>query len=238
MLARCVILLAIAQLVWGCATDCEQAGDAIVPAGLSVTALPGGNGVLAVIALTLHKGPSNTQLYATVKNTGDVPACDAALSVELFDQAEQSLAAGISGLLTQHFYRRTDGSGAIAACIGPGDVTVGAVLDLPSELAIEDVGHVIYRCPYFALDVTALEGLTVSGAQGTRANYHGMLVNHLDVTVKHPSVTVFPINRAQRPLGMTVVNGDMDIPPGGSWNFETSLAELGFDYLAFPAGEL
>ena len=141
----------------------ERSDDAlIVPEGLTVTALAGGNGVLDVIALTLRKGPSSTELYAALRNDGDVPACSAAVSVELFDEAEQSLAAGISGLLTQHFYRLTDGSGTIAACVGPGDVTMAAVMDLPSDIAIEDVEYIVYRCPYFALDVVPIDGLSIS----------------------------------------------------------------------------
>lgn len=237
MSARRLLIAVSARLLLGCAPAREPHDTAIEPAGLSVTALPGGNGVLEVIALTLRRGPSNSGLYATVKNVGAVPACDAALSVELFDHSEQSLAAGITGLLTQHFFRRTDGSDAIAACLGPGDVSVGAVLDLPGDLATEDVGHVIYRCPYFALDVESIDGLTVSGSMDAEGRYHGTLVNHLEATVENPSVTVFPVNRVARPLGMVSAGGDVEVAPGDSWDFETNSMDVqGFDSYAYPAG--
>jgi hypothetical protein len=215
----------------------------IVPEGLTVTALAGGNGVLDLIALTLRKGPSSTEVYAALRNDGDVPACSAAVSVELYDKTEQSLAVGIGGLLTPHFYRLTDGSGTIAACVGPGDVTMAAVSDLPSDIVIEDVGYVVYRCPYFALDVVPIEGLiirqvkSVPGSAGTA--YTGTLVNGLDLVVSNPSVTVFPVNRVGRPLGVATGNGTVDILPGGSWAFETnSVRAAGVDHFAYPAGAL
>jgi hypothetical protein len=215
----------------------------IVPEDLDVTALAGGNGVLDLFALTLRKGPGGIELYAALRNEGGVPACHAALSVELFDVAEQSLAAGISGLLTQRFYRLTDGSDTIAACVAPGDVTMAAVTDFPTEVAIEDVGHVVYRCPYFALDVVPIEGLTIGQVKRATTSdgtaYTGTLVNGLDLAVSKPSVTVFPLNGVGRPLGAANGTGSGEVPPGGRWAFETNrIAEPGLDHAAFPAGAL
>jgi hypothetical protein len=214
-----------------------------VPEGLTVTALAGGNGVLDMTALTLRQGPSSIELYAALRNDGDIPACSAAVSVELFDKAEQSLAVGIGGLLTQHFYRLTDGSGSIAACVGPGDVTMAAVTDLPSDLVIEDVEYVVYRCPYFALDVVPIDGLTVSQVKRVTRSagtaYTGTLVNGLDVALANPSVTVFPVNRVGRPLGVATGSGTVEIPSGGSWAFETNTVPApGVDHSAYPAGAI
>jgi hypothetical protein len=215
----------------------------IVPEGLGVTALAGGNGVLELIALTLRKGPGNTELYAALRNGGTIPACSAAFSFELFDKTERSVAAGIGGLLTQHFYRLRDGSDTIAACVGPGDVSMVAVTDLPSDLVIEELGSIVYRCPYFALDVAPIEGLRIGKVERVSADastaYTGTLVNGLDVTLRNPSVTIFPVNRGGRPLGVASSSGSIAIPPGGSWTFETdSVALPGMDCVAYPAGEL
>jgi hypothetical protein len=252
-LAKCLLIPATALLPLACSSaarkddaevDAGPGDDAlIVPEDLSVTALAGGNGVLEVIALTLRKGPSNTELYAALRNEGDTPACSAAFSVELFDRSEQSLAAGINGLLAQHFYRRTDGSNTIAACVGPGDVTMAAVTDLPSELAIEDVGSIVYRCPYFALDVVPIDGITIRQVKrvtsGAGTAYLGTFVNGLDVAVSSPSVTVFPVNRVGRPLGVATSSGTVEIAPGGSWAFETNAVDAaGVDHFAYPAGAL
>jgi hypothetical protein len=214
-----------------------------VPEGLRVLALPGGNGVLAVTSLTLRKGETNTELIAALRNTGAVPACHAAFSVELFDGAEHSLAAGINGLLTQQFYRRTDGSGTIAACIAPGERTMAAITDLPPELVIEEVGSVVYRSPYFALDVEPIAGLTVERVERVAHSggiaYTGRLANSLDLSVERPSVTVFPVNRVGRPLAVTMAKSDVRISPGASWEFETSPVEApDAEGVAFPAGAL
>lgn len=215
----------------------------VVPEGLEIEALEGGNGGLEVIALTLRRGANNSELFAALKNTGDGPACSAALSVELYDRMEQSVASGIDGLLTRYFYRRTDGSSAIAACVGPGDVTMAAITDLPADLAIEDVQHVVYRCPHFALDVRPIDGLEVEGVKrvqrGAATAYAGKLVNRLDVTVRNASVTVFPVNRAGRPLGVTIASESGEIPPGETWAFETAAVDVAAaDFVAFPAGAL
>jgi hypothetical protein len=245
---KCLLIPVAVFVLLACASSTDEHRDAgddalIVPEGLTVTALAGGNGVLDLIALTLRKGRSSTELYAALRNDGDIPACSAAVSVELFDHAGQSLAAGIGGLLTQRFYRVTDGSGAIAACVGPGDVTMAAVTDLPSDIAIEGVATIVYRCPYFALEVAPIDGLTISQVKSVTARagtaYTGTLVNGLDVAVSNPSVTVFPVNRAGRPLGMAMGSSAIVIPPRGSWAFETNAVNVpGVDHAAFPAGAL
>jgi hypothetical protein len=242
MPARRAFVLAALTACSGGPSDAAQMRDVlIVPDGLTVTALAGGNGVLEVIALTLRKGPSGTGLLAALKNTGTNPACDAALSVELFDKNQDSIAAGIGGLFTQRLYRLTDGSGSLAGCAAPGDVIMASVTDLPSDIAIDDVGTVVYRCPYFALDVAPIDGLTLRQLKSTPHSagtaYTGMLVNGLDIAVKNPSVTVFPVNRVGRPLGLATASDTEQVPPGGSWAFETeAVNELAFDYVAYPAG--
>jgi hypothetical protein len=229
-------------LAAACSGSTDEQAAPIVPDGLHVTALAGGNGVLDVIALTLRAGPSNPELYAALKNNGAIPACDAALSVELFDNTEVSIGAGISGLFTQSFYRWTDDSGSIAACVGPGDVAMAALLDLSSDVAVEDVGAIVYRSPYFALDVTRVAGLTIESlkrvGRSVGSAFTGRLVNRLDVVVRNPSVTVFLLDRVGRPLGLAAASDSSvaSIAPGGSWDFETNTTDVNaLDYAAYPA---
>ena len=235
-------LVSAMLLAMACASPRDHDAP-IVPEGLQVSALPGGNGVLELSALTLRRGASNLEVYAELANVGDVEACSAALSIELFDARGQSLAAGIGGVLTQQLYRWRDGSNAIAACIGPGEVAMAGVTELPEDLTLEDVAQIVYRCPYFALDVIRIEGPSVrglqrvSGAAGT--SYTGTLVNQLDVAVRNPSVTVFPISRAGRPLGSAIGSSAIVLAPGAQWAFETSsVDEAGVDQLAYPAGAI
>jgi hypothetical protein len=247
--AKGLVLSALALLVLGACSHAgnlgrsADAGDdvRIVPDDLTVMALPGGNGVLDLVALTLRKGPDHAELFAALKNEGDVPACDAALSVELFDEAQQSVAAGISALFTRHFYRLRDGSRTIAACAAPGDVTMAALTDLPVDIAMDDVRYVVYRCPYFALDVDPIAGLSIgptrSVAMDAGTGYAGTLVNELDVKVSNPSVTVFPLDGVGRPLGVATASDKNVMLPGGEWAFETNPVESpATDYAAYPAG--
>jgi hypothetical protein len=256
MLARRSCIAALVGLAAACSSGSDRGGAAdaaavrdagddarIVPASLVVTALAGGNGVLELTALTLREGAGGLEVYAALSNQGDVHACSAALGLELFDADERSLAAGIGGLLTQRFHRLTDGSDTIAACVGPGDVTMAAITDLPAEISVEDVAHVVYRCPYFALDVVPIEGLDVRSVQRATGDagtvYTGTLTNGLDAVVRNPSVSVFPVDRVGRPLGVAIASGVTDIPPDGQWAFETSsVDEPGVDQVAYPAGAI
>ena len=237
---------ASAKTEHGAAEDAAVAAEdrtLIVPEGLIVNALAGGNGVLDVTALTLREQDGHAELYAALKNTGTTAACHAALSVELYDKDEEAIAAGISGLLSQHFYRLTDGSGAIATCVAPGDVAMAAITDFAANIALEDVGTVVYRCPYFALDVEPIDGLTVSRVErvtrDTGTAYTGILVNGFDETVSDPSVVVFPVNAEGRPLGFATSDDARAIAAGESWHFETNAVnESGTDQRAFPVGAL
>jgi hypothetical protein len=214
--------------------------DALVwPSNISVMGLPGGHGVLEMFALTVRKGATHTEMYAAMKNIGDRAVCDAALTVELYDKDGQSVAAGIGGLLTQHLYRITtgDGAGNVAACVGPGEVTMASMVDLPLGLLLDDLGFAVYRNPYFGIEVEQIGELTVSGVEsmtrGEGTAYVGTVVNGLDITVENPTVMIFPTNHVGRPLGMATGTGTAELPPGAAWTFETGADVAGFAYAAY-----
>ncbi len=217
-------------------------GAAIAPAGLDVTLEPGGAGVLDLVGLTLRDGPGGLELYAALKNDGDVPACDAAFKVTLYDRAAQPLGSWINGLHTKHFFRYAlpDGSSTIAACASPGDVTMAQLFTMAADLAVADVGQVVYYYSYFALDAVPVDGLTVSGVSAVLTDggtsYTGTVVNELDLTASSPSVTVFPVNRVGRPLAAASSTGASALPPGASWTFQTEVAGAqGAGFAAYPA---
>ncbi|HVY39564.1 MAG TPA: FxLYD domain-containing protein [Polyangia bacterium] len=250
MLTKCLLLLVgagSAAVALGCSSsgagpDPGDDGATIAPAGLDVSLEPGGAGVLDLVGLTLRDGPGGLELYAALKNDGDVPACDAAFKVTLYDRAAQPLGSWINGLHTTHFFRYAlpDGSSTIAACASPGDVTMAQLFTMADDVAADDVGQVVYYYSYFALDAVPVDGLTVSGVNAVRTgggtSYTGTIVNGLDLTASSPSVTVFALNRTGRPLAATSSAGSGPIPPGGSWTFQTDVADAqGAGFAAYPA---
>lgn len=227
----------------GGTTGGQNGDDAlIVPEGLVVSLEPGGAGVLALYALTLRDGPNGLELYAALTNDGDVPACDAALKVTLYDTAGQPIGNFINGLDTKSFYLYTlpDGSTTIAACAKPGDVTMTEIATMASDISVADVGQVVYYYSYFALDAVLIDGLTITQVNTVTSNagttYTGTVVNALNQTVTDPSIRVFPLNRVGRPLGVALGGDASQIPAGGIWTFQTNTVETpGVDYAAFPA---
>src|SRR6188768_309962 len=222
LLAKCLLALSAAVIV-ACSDDqpseqCETNGVPIsgivetgslggntggdtlfVPEGIEVIPRPGLNSVFNVIALTLRPGSNGAELYAAVRNDGDVLACNASFSVELRGQDDQILGAGISGLMSRHFYRLTDGSDTVAGCVAPGEVTKVAIQSLSLDASIADVQRAVYQSNYWAnLGVAAIEGVSVTGVHAvTRSSgvaYTGTLVNGLDLPLSDPTVAVFPVN--------------------------------------------
>jgi hypothetical protein len=211
----------------------------IAPAGLNLTARSGGCGVLSMVGLTLRRGTDKSELYAALQNDGARPACSPSFSVEILDEVDQPLATGLGGLLVDRFYRLTDGSDMVAGCVGPGEIAMVAITDLPAELTPESVGRVVYGCNFWMLDVSPIAGISITDlkvvARDGGASYTGALFNGLDVALSRPSVAIFPLNRVGRPLGVAFGSGAVDVPPGGSWQFETNtVTESGVGSAAYP----
>jgi hypothetical protein len=219
-------------------------GDAlIVPRGLEVTPRPGINSVFNVIALTLQLGPDGAELYAAVKNDGQVVACNPSFSVELRDKDDQTVGAGVSGLMSRRFYEfLTDGVPTLAGCVAPGEVTMVAVVRLSLDTPIEQVRSAVYQSNYWAnLELTAVDGVSLASvkatAGGTGVSYTGVLVNELDTELTNPTVAVFPLNAAGRPLGVAYGGGSVVLPRCGTWDFETSaISPAGAAFDAYPMG--
>lgn len=237
------LALAVSSLLGlSCTEDVQRAeGDdaRVIPQTIAVRPHADGCSTLELTALTLQKGPSATELYAALENRGDVIACSPSFTVELFDRAEQSLATSLGGLLVRRFYRLTDGTDTLAACVAPGDATMIAITDLPAELNLDDVDHVDYRCSYWGLDVVPVGTLDATDVRAVAVDgatrFAGTLKNGLDVALASPALAVFPLNRGGRPLGVALGSRTAEVSPGASWNFETEPCSAeGVDYAVFP----
>ena len=214
------------------------------PLGIAVMPLQGGNGVFVMTALTLQKGPAGVELYAAVENESDagILACAPGLTVELYDKSGQPIGEWIDGIDTLRFYDyypEAD-AGELASCVAPGDVGMVSFTNLPADLDVDDVGTVVYSTSYWGLPGTQINGLTVTGLttvalEGGTA-FTGTVVSGFDTAVVGPSVQVFPINGAGRPLALATTPNDAgDIPPNGSWTFQTNAVDVPVvGYVAYP----
>jgi hypothetical protein len=188
-------------------------------------------------------------VYLALRNDGKALACTAAFTVALLDANGDTLATGTRGLPVQQFYRfRLDESAepTVAGCIAPGEVTMGAILDLDlphRESGLEGIA-LSYWLTYWNLsDLTPLPGAvtlenvtTVMRSDGVA--YTGELVNALVDEPRAAAVSVFPVNRVGRPLGVAYRQGSEELPPGGRWKFETTtVPESGTGFVAYPVGQ-
>lgn len=223
----------------------EPSEDAlIVPERLSVAPHSGSNGGLVVKALTLRAGSAERELYAVVKNEGDKLVCSPSFSVELYDGDEVPLATGLAGLLVWRFFRPNEQPELLAACLGPGDETAVAIRDLPADLVIEDVARVAYYSNFWNLTGVEVGSLSIEDVEvvsnDVGAAYKGTLENGLDVPIPAPSVAIFPVTAAGRPLGVTYAKGNDEVAAQGRWEFETEVLDvastpLAAGYVALPA---
>lgn len=225
----------------GSGGETVPAGDArlFVPEGLPNTPLDGQvvDG-LTLIALTLRQGPSGLALYGSVRNDRETPACEGGMTTYFVDQAGQLLTTATSVLESAHFYRLD--TGVVIRCIAPGEIAMTGSAELPREIVLGELGSLQHAFPAFTVDdIVPLEALAVSDVQsvttGVGTLYAGTLRNRLDVSASSARVTIFPVNRVGRPLGMATTGSVSELPAGGSWSFETGNVDAeGVGFSAYP----
>ena len=213
-----------------------------VPEGLPNDNVNGMDEGLVLAAFTLVQGASGPALYAAVKNAGEAPACEPGMTTDFYDKAGQRVSSAGSVLQTGTLYRMSDGT--IISCLAPGQIAMAAASGLPDAIVMAELGHLEHLFPAFIVpDIVPIAGLMVNDVQSVAADtgsaYSGKVTNQLDVAVSAPKVTIFPLNHVGRPLGAATSSSMTDVPPGGSWTFETSsVNDPGVGYLAFPAASI
>ncbi len=223
-------------------TDGGLDGDdrLFVPEGLPNTNENGQDVGLALVAFTLVPGANGPSFYAAVQNVWSTPLCEAGMMVDFHDKSGQLVGSGASVLLSGRFYQLTDGSGAVIPCLDPGQIAMTGQTGLPETIAIDQLGSVQHLFPSFNVAVTPVGGLTVTGVEavvsGQGTAYTGTVVNEVGSLLSGPSVAIFPVNRVGRPLGMATASATTDLPPGGTWTFQTdAVADPGVDHLAYAS---
>ncbi len=214
--------------------------DAFEPESVPNVSLDGVGGTLMVLASTLREGAEGLELYANICNAGDFPLCSAAMQVEFYDAADQLIGSTSTAVQSGRFYRFSQSPYPIS-CVAPGQTAMAAATNLPEGLVLDDLKSMGHRFPAFQIDDAApLAGATVSAVDAFEtaggAAFRGTVTNDSDAPISNPTVSVFPVNDVGRPLGVATATATLQIPPGGTWSFETSvIAERGVSHWAFAA---
>jgi hypothetical protein len=211
-----------------------------LPEGLPNTLQDGEVGVaLTLIAFTLTQGDHGPELYTAVRNDGHTPACEAGITTYFIDKADRLVATVGSVLQTAQFYQLD--TGKIIRCLDPGQIAMSGSTELPANIELSELAALKHAFPAFTIDgIVPVAALTVDAVQvvNTAAGsaYAGTLSNHLTLPATQPSIAIFPLNRAGRPLGMATASDATELLPAGTWQFQTStVRDSGVDYAAFPS---
>jgi hypothetical protein len=170
------------------------------------------------------------------------------VTIEFFDKDDESLAAWTTTLHTGQLYRASDEPNTLIACLAPDSTAMFGSAELPDSVVVDELDYAVYRFSYFAgdilpFDLVPTDALTVTGVElvttASNHRFRGGFENGLDVAVRDPSVTVFPLTSVGRPIDMATSIEPVDIAPNTSWMFETTpVNDPGVDRAVFPAASL
>jgi hypothetical protein len=212
-----------------------------VPEDLPNTNGDGQDVGLVLVAFTLVPGAAGPSFFAAVQNVLATPLCEAGMMISFYDQNDQLVGSAASVLQSGRFYQVTDGT--VIPCVDPGQIAMTGETGLPDTIVIDQLGSLVHLFPSFNVDVVPAGGLTVSGIASAMGDggtgYAGNVVNEIGSTLSNPSVAIFPVNRAGRPLGMATATTTTDLPAGGSWAFQTTAVDdSGVGEVAFASGSV
>lgn len=208
------------------------------PADLPNVSLDGVGGALTVYSSTLRTGPNGLELYAGICNNGDALLCSVAMQVEFYDQSDQLLGTASGAVQSGRIYEFSQSPYPIS-CVAPGQTAMAALTSLPEGLTIADLKSMGHRFPAFLIDdAVPIAGARVTEVEAVRtiagAFFRGTLSNDSDVVITDPVVSVFPLNEVGRPLGNASSSAVLEIPPGGTAEFETDVvSDSGVELIAF-----
>lgn len=210
------------------------------PPGVPNVSLDGVGGSLTLYASTLLEGPNGLELYAGICNDSQSTLCSAALQVEFFDHSDTVIGTASGAVQSGRLFSFSESPYPIS-CVAPGQTAMAALTELPRGLLLADLGSMGHRFPAFVIDgATPLAGVTVNEVEAVETaagvTFRGVVTNDADSPVRDPEVSVFPITEAGRPLGNGKSAASLEMPPGGTWAFETDVvAQAGARHIAFAA---
>jgi hypothetical protein len=182
---------------------------------------------MEVVAHTIREGTLGLEWLMAVKNIGADHLCAVEVQYAFLDAGGVELGSGF-GLLDVGLERGSNGTGGLTNCLAPGKVGM-----LSDTLALDDVdattiAKVTHEFGAIILtDAVATDDIKVSGVKavpsGTRGSvFTGSVDNDSTVGVKNPSVAIYGLNAAGRPLFVSEAIQLTTIAAGASWMFETT----------------
>lgn len=215
-----------------------------IPQQVSNTLRDGAGDVwLTLFASTLLEGPNGLEYYTAIRNDGEIPVCLGSVTTYFVDDTDTLVATYGTGLYLRNYYRHENGEGTYTVCIAPGEVAMSAVTEnLPEEIVLSELWYLKHEFPgHLFYDIAPVESpIAVSDVNAVPSGdgggfYTGTYTNRLDEPLSAANVAIFPVNRVGRPLGVATSRTDLEIPPGGTWTFETTtVPDFGDGFVTFP----
>ena len=197
---------------------------------------------MEVVAHTARVTGTAKDWLMAVKNTGTSHLCAIDVSFSFLDATGTKLGGATIVPLDIPLERGSNGKGGLTSCLAPGKIGM-----LKDTLALQNVdvskiakvthefGALILTDAVPTEDIKVTDVMAVaSGATGKVFN--GTLKNDGMKAVKNPSIAVYGVNAAGRPLFSSEGIELVTIPAAGSWMFKTTekFDEPYGDYAAFP----
>jgi hypothetical protein len=197
---------------------------------------------MEIIAHGVREGSLGYEWLVAVQSTGTDILCVIDVASTFFDDEGTEIASGFAVLETAP-YRGISGEGSLTSCLGPGEIGMGVDgLGLSELDDVNDIASVTHSFGALIIeDAVPTDDLVVTGVQVVldefgRNQFVGQFHNDSDAAVETPSVSVFGVNAAGRPLVEAGAIDLVTIPAGGTWSFTTGAFEESVDsFVAFPS---
>lgn len=184
---------------------------------------------------------SRPEWLMAVKNTGTDHLCAIDVQYTFLDAADAELGSGFR-LLEIPLERGSNGTGGLTNCLAPGKIGMLADTIALIDVDVAQIAKVTHEFGAIILvDAVPTDDIKVVGVQATPGDFGGnvftgSIQNDSTVPVENPSIVVFGVNAAGRPLFASEAIELTTIPAGGSWSFETAPEfEETFDsFVAYP----
>jgi hypothetical protein len=194
---------------------------------------------MEVVAHTIREGTLGLEWLMAVKNTGAAHLCAVDVQYAFLDAGGVELGSGF-GLLDVGLERGSNGTGGLTNCLAPGKVGMLSDTLALGDVDVTKIAKVTHEFGAIILtDAVATDDIKVSGVtavpSGTSGNvFTGSVDNDSAEGVKNPSVAIYGLNAAGRPLFVSKAIQLTTIAAGASWMFETT-GKFKEQYASFAA---